>query len=92
MSTVVNPLSSSPTCCRFFPARLAQLPYGLDSNVTQLFANLLNKPSVFYYFANNYCILKFSFNKIIIIVLVLLYMVMIVSFGNSSTASRSNDP
>ena len=32
----------------FFPARVAQ-PYGLDSNVTQLLANLLTKPSVFYY-------------------------------------------
>ena len=32
----------------FFPARLATLPYGLDSNVTQLLANLLTKPSVFY--------------------------------------------
>ena len=33
----------------FFPARLATLPYGLDSNITQLLANLLTKPSVFYY-------------------------------------------
>ena len=33
----------------FFPSRLATLPYGLDSNVTQLLANLLTKPSVFYY-------------------------------------------
>ena len=32
-----------------FPARLATLPYGLDSNVTQLLANLITKPSVFYY-------------------------------------------
>ena len=31
------------------PARLAMLPYGLDSNVTQLRANMLTKPSVFYY-------------------------------------------
>ena len=31
------------------PARLATLPYGLDSNVTQLLANLLTKPSVIYY-------------------------------------------
>ena len=35
----------------FFPARLAVLPYGLDSNVTKLLANLLTKPSVFYNFA-----------------------------------------
>ena len=33
----------------FFLARLATLPYGLDSNVTQLLANMLTKPSVFYY-------------------------------------------
>ena len=33
----------------FLPARLATLPYGLDSNVTQLLANLLTKQSVFYY-------------------------------------------
>ena len=33
----------------FFPARLAMLPNGLDSNVTQLLANLLTKPSEFYY-------------------------------------------
>ena len=39
----------------FFPAGLAMLPYGLDSNVTKLLANLLTKPSVFYYFPN--CIL-----------------------------------
>ena len=31
-----------------YAARLAMLPYGLDSNVTQLLANLLTKPSVFY--------------------------------------------
>ena len=33
----------------FLPARLATLPHGLDSNVTQLLANLLTKLSVFYY-------------------------------------------
>ena len=33
----------------FLPARLATLPYGLDSNVTQQLANMLTKPSVFYY-------------------------------------------
>ena len=36
----------------FLFARLATLPYGLDSNVTKLPANLLTKMSVFYYFAN----------------------------------------
>ena len=30
-----------------FHARLAKLPYGLDSNVTQLLANMLTKRSVF---------------------------------------------
>ena len=33
----------------FFPARLGRLPHGLDSNVSQLLANLLTNPSVFYY-------------------------------------------
>ena len=33
----------------FLPTRLATLPYGLDSNVTKLLANMLTKPSVFYY-------------------------------------------
>ena len=36
----------------FFPVRLAMLPYGLDSNVTKLLANLLTKPSVSLYFDN----------------------------------------
>ena len=34
---------------KFLPDRLATLPYVLDSNFTQLLANLLTKPSVFYY-------------------------------------------
>ena len=33
----------------FLPARLATLPYGLDSNVTQLLENMLTYPSIFYY-------------------------------------------
>ena len=33
----------------FFPARLATLPNGLDSNVTKLLSHLLTKPSVRYY-------------------------------------------
>ena len=32
----------------FFPALLATLSHGLDSNVNKLLANLLTKPSVFY--------------------------------------------
>ena len=31
---------SSSTILEFFPARLAMLPYGLDSNVTKPLANL----------------------------------------------------
>ena len=34
---------------KLFIARLATLPYGLDSNDTLLLANLLTKPSVFNY-------------------------------------------
>ena len=33
----------------FFPAQLATLPYGLDSNLTKLLANLLTEPSAFHY-------------------------------------------
>ena len=54
----------------FFPARLPTLPYGLDSNVTQLLANLLTKPCVFYYFAN--CILLSCFNKNCIIIIIII--------------------
>ena len=31
------------------PVQLATLPHGLGSNINQLLANLLTKPSVFYY-------------------------------------------
>ena len=41
----------------FLPARLSTLPYGFDSNVTQLLANLLTKSSVFYYLPIVPCIL-----------------------------------
>ena len=40
---------------KFFSALLAMLPYGLDSNVTQLLANLLTKPTVFYYLPIESC-------------------------------------
>ena len=33
-------------------ARLTMLPYGLDSNITKLLANLLRETSAFYYFVN----------------------------------------
>ena len=45
----------------FICAYIAMLSYVLDSNVTKLLANLLTKPSVFYYFAN--CIVYSCFNK-----------------------------
>ena len=54
----------------FFPARLATLPYGLDSNVTQLLANILTTPSVFYYLPIVSCNLVSI--KIIIIIIILL--------------------
>ena len=54
-----------------FPARLASLPYGLDSNVTKLLVNLLIKTYVFYHFAN--CICNLVPIKIIIILLLLIY-------------------
>ena len=53
----------------FVPARLATLPYGLDSNVTQLLADLLTKPSVFYYLPIvpfNLVSIKLLYNIIII--------------------------
>ena len=57
----------------FFPARLATLTYGLDSNVTQLLANMLTKPSVFYYLPIVSIKLKQScFNKIIIIIIIII--------------------
>ena len=56
---------------KFIPARLATLPYVLDSNVTKPLDNLLTKPSVFYYF-----LLIVSFNlvsiKIVIIIIIII--------------------
>ena len=49
----------------FLPARLTTLPYGLDSNVTQILANMLTKPTVFYNFPIVSC-----FNKIGIIIII----------------------
>ena len=54
----------------FFSDRLATLPYGLDSNVTQLLANLLTKPSVFYYLK----IVSCNLVSIKLLLLLLLYM------------------
>ena len=55
----------------FLPARLATLPYGLDSNVTQLLANLLTKPSVLYYLPIVSCNLVSI--KLLLLLLLLLY-------------------
>ena len=54
----------------FLPARLATLHYGLDSNVTQLLANMLTKPSVFYCFL-------IIITIIIIIILLLLKLLLL---------------
>ena len=56
----------------FFPSRLATQPYGLDSNVTQLLANLLTKPSVFYYLPIVSCNLV-SIKKLLLIIIILLH-------------------
>ena len=56
----------------FFPARLARLLYGLDSNVTQLLANLLTEPSVFYYLPIVPCNLV-SIKLLLLLLLLLLY-------------------
>ena len=56
----------------FLPARLAMLPHGLDSNVTQLLANMLTKPSVFYYLPIVPCNLV-SIQLLLLLLLLLLY-------------------
>ena len=55
----------------FLPARLATLPYGLDSNVTQLLPNMLTKKSVFYYLPIVPC--KLVSIKLLLLLLLLLY-------------------
>ena len=55
----------------FLPARLATLPYGPDSNVTQLLANILTKPSVVYYLPIVSCNLV-SIKLLILLLLLLL--------------------
>ena len=57
----------------FLPARLATLPYGLDSNVAQLLANLLTKPSVFYYLPIVPCNLD-SIKLLLLLLLLLLFV------------------
>ena len=52
----------------FFPARLATLPHGLDSNVTQLLANMLINQAICIY----YLPIIVSCNFVSIIVLLLL--------------------
>ena len=56
----------------FLPARLATLPYVLDSNVTQLLANMLTKPSVFYYLPIVPCNLV-SIKLLLLLLLLLLF-------------------
>ena len=60
----------------FFPARLATLPHGLNSNITQLLASMLTKPSVFYYLPIVSC------NLVSIKLLLLLYMLKFCVFAN----------
>ena len=60
----------------FFLARLATLHHGLDSNVTQLLANLLTKPSAFYYLQIVPCIIVI----IIIIKLLLLLLLLLLNY------------
>ena len=57
----------------FLPKRLATLPYGLGSNVTELLANLLTKPSVFYYLPIVSCNLV-SIKLLLLLLLLLLMM------------------
>ena len=57
---------------KFFPSRFFSLPYGLESNVTKLLANLLTNPSVFYYLPIVSCNLVSI--KIIIIIIILLHI------------------
>ena len=54
----------------FFPARLTTLPFGLDSNVSQILANMLTKPSVFY----NLPIVSCNLVSIKLLLLLLLHM------------------
>ena len=63
----------------FFPARLDTLPYGLDSNVTQLLTNLLPKPSVFYYLPIVSCNLVSI--KLLVLSLLLLLLLKYQLFG-----------
>ena len=55
----------------FFPARLATLPYGQDLNVAQQVADLLTKPSVFYYLSIVSCNLV-SIKLLLLLLLLLL--------------------
>ena len=66
------------------PARLATLPYGLDSNVTQLLANLLTKPSVFYYLPIVSCNLV-SIKLLLLLLLLLLFAVLLLCILHITT-------
>ena len=69
----------------FFPAQLATLPYGIDSNVTQLLANLLTKPSGFYYLSIVSC-------NLVSIKLLLLLMFFILYYAVYNITNRISTP
>ena len=54
------------------------MPYGLDSNVTKLLADLLTKPSVFYDFANNIIVSCNLVSVIIIIIFIIIIIIIII--------------
>ena len=64
------------------------LPHGLDSNVTQLLANLLTKPSVFYYLPIVSCNLVSIQLSLLLLLLLLLLFYYIQGFGVLSTAKH----
>ena len=55
----MSPIVVLQRISNIFLARLAMLPLGLDLNVTKLLANLLTKPSVFYYLLQLYFVILF---------------------------------
>ena len=58
----------------FLLARIGTLPHGIDSNITQLLANLLTKPSVFYYLPIVSCYLASIIFFLLLLLLMMLYL------------------
>ena len=58
----------------FFLARLAMLPYRLDSNITKLLANLLTRLSIFYYFENFILYSCLNNNNYYIIIIIIYHL------------------